>query len=172
MQPQDGSDLVAVLIMAVFFALAFSIPVLLSLAGLIGRLRHRERIAGRRSALAGILLTDLKTFPGGVDGSVPPAMLVSEAVYSADYFIVLVSNLKKIIGGRLGLYTDLATRARDEVTLRLLESARAGGYDAVCNVRIEWADITGTAAGADPRKKSATVSLLATGTAYRRSTTP
>lgn len=148
------------------------IPVALLLGtlviGAIGRSRHRQRLAQRRSSLAGFLVTDLKSFPGGAHLTPPPAMVVAEAVYSAGNFATFASNLKKIIGGNLGFYRDLAERTREEVTLRLLETARANGYDAVCNLRIEWSDITGTTTDRNSQKKAAMVSLMATGTAYRR----
>ncbi len=169
LQTESDAGTIELVIAIVFSLVLLGGPILLGVVfGYIGRSRHRGRLARRRAALADVLLTDIKTFPGGVDGSVPPRMVVAEAVYSADYFITLLSNLKKIIGGSLGFYRDLAERTREEVTLRLLETARAAGYDAVCNVRIEWSDITGTTAGANAAKKAATVSLLASGTAYRR----
>jgi uncharacterized protein YbjQ (UPF0145 family) len=137
------------------------------LIGSLGRSRHRARLAQRRAAIGDMLVTDIKTFPGGVDMTAPPTMVVAEAIYSADYFMSVVSGLKKIVGGSMGFYRDLAERTREEVTLRLLETARAGGYDAVCNIRIEWSDITGNTASSTGQKV-ASVSLLAVGTAYRR----
>ncbi len=167
-QTSGEEGIIAAVITIALMLVSFSIPVVLGVIGAVGRAGHRKQLARRRAALAGMLLTDIKTFPGGVDRTAPPTMLVAEAVYSADYFMTFASNLKKIIGGSLGFYRDLAERTREEVTLRLLEAARAAGYDAVCNLRIEWADITGTTAGAQARQKAASVSLLATGTAYRR----
>ena len=38
-------------------------------------------------------------------------------------------------------FQTLLTRARREATLQLLELARDNGYNAVCNIRLDMADI-------------------------------
>jgi uncharacterized protein YbjQ (UPF0145 family) len=137
--------------------------------GVIGRRRHRRSLAARRETLSGMLLTDLRSFPGGVDSAKTPELVVTQAVYCADGFASFVSHLKKVVGGNLGFYQELTSRTREEATVRLLELARAAGFDAVCNLRIDWTDIAGTGSP-ENRKKGAMVSLMASGTAYRRTT--
>ena len=61
-------------------------------------------------------------------------------------------------------YYSLMERARRETLAKLIEQARAMGYNAVCNVRIEPADISG--AVTNPKKKSVMVCVIATATAY------
>jgi len=47
---------------------------------------------------------------------------------------------------------------------KLIEQARGMGYNAVCNVRLEPADVSG--AITNPKKKSVMVCIIATATAY------
>ena len=61
----------------------------------------------------------------------------------------------------------LFDRARREATLRMLESAKAQGYNAVCNVRFGGMDIGGnTSAGGKKANQMAIVAV--SGTAYCR----
>ena len=153
------------------FVVAIVIPALLILWGLtVGRIverRHLRRLAARRLALAHVLVTDLKSFPGaGVDPKAPPQILIGEAVIAADYLKSFLAGLRKIIGGELRSYQNLMFRAREEALLRVIEQAHAQGYDAVCNMRLETADIAGSSGNA--KNKATFCAVLASGTAYRR----
>jgi len=141
-------------------------------AGKIAEKKHLKSLDTREAALlTGFLISDLRTCPGAV---APGAVLVTgESVISSDYFKTFVSTLKKIIGGELTTLQTLMTRARREAILRMVESARRQGFDAVCNVRLDTADIGGSGVSAEKVLTMATV--LASGTAYRRApatTTP
>jgi hypothetical protein len=58
-------------------------------------------------------------------------------------------------------------RARREATLRMIDQARLAGYNAICNVRYESADIAGNAATNDGRTKPLKMaSCTVSGTAY------
>ena len=63
-------------------------------------------------------------------------------------------------------YRSLLFRAREEALLQILEEAEHEGYDAVCNLRVDTADIGGNSM----QRGVPTVGIMATGTAYRRST--
>jgi uncharacterized protein YbjQ (UPF0145 family) len=60
-------------------------------------------------------------------------------------------------------YQSLLVRARREALQRLVEEARAQGYNAVCNVRYYSTDIAGAS---KRRSRAVMVTLLAAGTAY------
>jgi uncharacterized protein YbjQ (UPF0145 family) len=60
-------------------------------------------------------------------------------------------------------YQSLATRARREALLRIIEKAKSQGYNAICNLRMDSADIGGSATS---KKGSVMVSIIASATAY------
>ena len=61
----------------------------------------------------------------------------------------------------------MSERARREATLRMIDQARLAGYNAICNVRYESADIAGNAATNDGRTKPLKMaSCTVSGTAY------
>ena len=141
--------------------------ILLLLGWTVGRTAERlhfRSIRQREEALAHVLVTDVRTFPPAADPSAHAAVVMSEVVIATDYLKTFLAGLRKIVGGELRSYESLMARARREVVLRLMEQAVALGYDAVCNVRLNTADI----GGGTMRKRAAMVELMATGTAYRR----
>lgn len=147
-----------------------AIPAVLILLGLtvgtITERRHFTDLARRERALAHLLVTDLRTFPPAAGASPTPAMIVREAVIGTDYFKTFVAMLKKFIGGELRSYETLMERARREALLRVLEDAHRQGFDAVCNVRIDTADIQSPEARS--KAKATAVGVIVSGTAYRR----
>lgn len=141
----------------------FIILILLGLiVGKTTEVRHLRRLDRREKGIAHMLVTDLRSFPGGVDRAKPPAMVTGEAVIATDYLKSFLARLRKILGGELKSYRSLMTRARREAILRMMEKAQAQGYDAVCNLRLDSADIGGMAG----RRGVAMVEAFATGTAY------
>ncbi len=125
--------------------------------------RHLSSLKRREEALADMLVTDLKRFPGGADASAGVLMVSGEAAIATDYFKTFLAGLRKMVGGELRSYQSLMLRARREAVLRMLEEAHGQGYDAVCNVRLNTSNISGIS-----RKRPPVVEMLATGTAYRR----
>ena len=89
-------------------------------------------------------------------------MVRGEAVIATDYLKTFLARIRNILGGEVKSYRSLMLRARREAILRMLEQARQQGYDAVCNVRLNTADIGGMAT----RRRAAMVEIFATGTAY------
>jgi len=141
--------------------------VLIMLGLFVGRTverRHFRRLGEREVALSYMLVTDLRTYPGGVDTSRTPMMVTGQAVIATDYLKSFLAGLRKILGGELKSYRTLMIRARKEAMLRMMEEAQAAGYDAVCNLRLDSADIGGMTG----RRGAAMVEAFATGTAYRR----
>lgn len=146
----------------------FSPLILLVVFFFIGRLTeggHLRRLARREAAVRGMLVTDLRRFPGDVETGKPPALVVGEACIATDYWKSFLSSIRKIFGGEMRSYQTLVDRARREATLRMLETARSLGYNAVCNVRLDTADVGGAAMAA--KQVAVTIEILATGTAYR-----
>ena len=143
--------------------LPFAILILLGLVvGKTTETRHLRRLDQREQALVDMLVTDIRSFPGGVDVAKPPTMVFGQAVIATDYLKSFLAKLRKILGGELKSYRSLMTRARREATLRMMEEAHAQGYNAVCNLRLDSADIGGMAG----RRGVAMVEAFATGTAY------
>lgn len=135
-------------------------------AGRFAEKRHLADLADRETAASGVTLNDLRVFLPAADAARGTTLVTGEAVISSDYFKTFVAKLKGFIGGELKSLQTLMDRARREAVLRMVEEARAKGYDAVCNVRIEGFDI----AGASVQKKGGIVlvAVLASGTAYKR----
>jgi len=116
---------------------------------------------GRRMKLSHMLVSDLKSFPRGRDPSKGAEIVVGEVVIATDYLKSFYANFRKILGGELRSFYSLMTRARREAILRMMEKARNEGYNAVGNLRIEFADIGGIIA-----RGTITVAVIASGTAY------
>lgn len=136
-------------------------------AGRIAERRHFRRLAEREQVHAGkFVVTDLRSFPGGVDPSKSPALVSGEVVISSDYFKTFAAALKKIIGGELRGLETLMHRARREAVLRMMERAAAAGYDSICNVRVEGYDVAGSSQRA--KKAMVLVAIQVSGTAYKR----
>lgn len=154
--------------------IALSIPVILIIVGFtaggITERRHFADIEQRERAMSHILVTDLRWFPGGAQSSPGTTIVIGEVVLASDYFKTFISGLKKIIGGELRAYERLLERARREAVLRVMEQAHQAGFDAVCNIRLETADLVGTEA--QKKAKAAAVAVIASGTAYRRGGVP
>lgn len=140
-------------------------------AGTIAERRHLRRLALEEAeVLAPMLVTDLRSFPmcgaGASSEATAPALVTGESVISSDYFKTFVSALKKIVGGELRTLETLMSRARREAIVRMARRARSLGYDSICNVRIESADLGGS--GESTQKAMTMVCVVASGTAYKR----
>lgn len=113
--------------------------------------RHLRRLAEREAAARGFPVTSLKTAADAARGTGrPPALVCGEAVVASDGFKTWVFGLRNLVGGESRAFTRLHERARREAVLRMVEEAKAQGYDAICNVRFGAADIGGNATR--PRK--------------------
>ncbi len=149
--------------------LVFSIPIALLalglLAGTYAERRHIRNLDQREAATSGMLVTQIKTYPGNVPGDRPPGAIFAEAVIATDHFKTFLARLRNFFGGEVGSYQKMLTRARREAALRILEQARQEGYNAVCNIRLETADIGGNSA-TQGKKGMVMAATLASATAY------
>ena len=98
--------------------------------------KHFENIRRREADARNFPVVSFRTMPE--DWNVGSSNLVTgNIVISLDYFKRVIASLKGLIGGRIKTYEPLLDRARREAMLRMIESARSQGYDAVINVRLE-----------------------------------
>ncbi len=150
--------------------------VLLALGWFVGRSRekrHFQELDRREQLCQDMLVTQLKSFPSYVFGEKPPRMLVGEAVIATDYLKSFLAGLRNIFGGEVLSYETMIVRARREATLRILEQAQREGYNAICNLRLETADIGGSGVSNGNRKNQKVMSaILASATAYNAAQSP
>jgi uncharacterized protein YbjQ (UPF0145 family) len=147
------------------YALLVVVPLLGGL--LIGRWtegRHFKSLDQREAQNAGFLITQVKTFPFAT-AQTHPTILYGEAAIACDYFKAFAGGLRKLFGGEMKSYQTLLVRARREALQRIVEQARAAGYNAVCNVRYQSADIGGN--NTSGNKKGVVMAIvMVTATAY------
>ncbi|NND59891.1 MAG: heavy metal-binding domain-containing protein [Gammaproteobacteria bacterium] len=145
------------------FNVAIPISVIL-LAWLVGSLierRHYRSIIAREQALGDFTTTTFEKLPQRWRAS-EPMLVTGSVVVSIDYFKRLRAGVRAIFGGRIKHYEPLLDRARREACLRMIDSARVAGYNAVINTRIETAKLASTGRRGDG---TAGVEILAFGTA-------
>lgn len=131
--------------------------------------RHLRSLDERERMAEGFVVTTLKTAcAGDADPNRKPCLVTGEAVISSDCFKNWLFGFVSFFGGESRSFTRLFERARREALLRMVDQARAAGYNAICNVRFGTADIAGTAAtnGRKNTMKMAACSVF--GTAYVR----
>ena len=139
----------------VIFLVPVVILVVFLVVGHMTEAKHLKSLALREPQVADLTVTTLKRPCGG------------EAVIASDGFKSWLFGLKNLVGGESKTFVRLFDRARREATLRMLESAKAQGYNAVCNVRFGGTDIGGnTSAGGKKANQMAIVAV--SGTAYCR----
>ena len=76
----------------------------------------------------------------------------------------VIAGLRGIVGGRVKTYEPLLDRARREAVLRMIEDARAQGFDGIFNVRLETSRLANSRGDGEG---TAGVEMLAFGTAVR-----
>ena len=127
--------------------------------------RHCRSLQQREEQQADCFVTQVKSYPNAAPDGPPSRMVVAEVVIATDYLKSFLARLRNIFGGEVRSYQSLLIRARREATLRILEEARRQGYNAVCNIRLDTADVGGSTA----TRKVAMVAIIASGTAYHAS---
>ncbi len=138
---------------------------MLALALLVGswlERRHLRSMKQREAALATMVVSDLSSYPCRVSEGPPPQLIVAEVVIACDYFKAFLASWKLLFGGNVRSYQRVVDRARREAALRVLEQARSLGYNAVCNLRIESADVGGNT----QQSQMPMSAVIAFGTAY------
>lgn len=131
-------------------------------AGGAAERKHLRSLLERERRHADILTSDVKTFPRADPARPGAELLVAEVVIAADYLKTFLAGLRGLVGGEVGSYQTLLMRGRREALQRLREQARARGYSALGNLRIETADVGGNASA----RRMPMAAILASGTAY------
>ena len=145
----------------------YGLPLLLlMIAYFIGSMvekAHFRNIRKREDAVHGFPVVSFDTMPDDWHVSTS-TMVTGSIVISLDYFKRVIAGLRGLIGGRIKTYEPLLERARREALLRMTESARKQGYDAVFNVRLETSRLANSRRDG---KGTAGVEMLAFGTAVK-----
>ena len=134
-------------------------------AGTMAEQKHFRRLEAREDATLDIIRTNSKHYLVPRPGATGPMMVCAETVVASDYFKNFLASFRKIFGGEMRSYNSLMDRARRETLTKLVEQAKAQGYNAVCNVRLEPADIGGSLG----KKGAAMVCIVGSATAYHSS---
>jgi uncharacterized protein YbjQ (UPF0145 family) len=114
-------------------------------AGTIQERRHLVSLDDREPAVAGIVVSDLRTAPPGITAA-SGELVMGQVVLGSDRGKQVVAQLRSLLGGEVRSFQKILVRARREARLRMLEEARRMGADCVVNVRYETSEITGLAA--------------------------
>ena len=142
------------------FGLPFLILIFAYLLGSWLERRHFRNLRKRESDQHGYPVTTFETLPQGwTVGST--GLVTGSVVISLDYFKRVIAGLRALVGGRIKTYEPLLDRARREAVLRMIESARRDGYDALINVRIETSRLANASRDG---KGTAGIEMLAFGT--------
>jgi len=148
-----------------FSVLFFAIP--LVVCGLIiGRTvekRHFARLAEHDASNQDFLVTNLKTFPMAANVDKAPALVTSEVVIGSDYLKSWLAGWRGFFGGEIKSLQTLQVRAKREAIARLIDQARAQGFNAICNLRVSSSDISGATKS---KKSTPMATVLAAATAY------
>lgn len=149
----------------VILAISISIPLIGIFGGRITEYRHLKSLARREAETSHIIVTQMKSFPTQIAGSGEPTIVHAETVIASDYLKTFLASMRGIFGGEVRSYQKMLDRARRETLLRLIDSAQEQGYNAICNVRLETADVGG---GTMTRGKNAIpmAAILGWATAY------
>ena len=133
------------------------------ITGSILERRHFENIRRREEQHRQFPVVTFATIPDGWQ-VVSSDLVTGNVVVSLDYFKRFLASLRALVGGRIRSYEPLLERARREALLRMIESARSGGYHAIVNVRLETARLANSRGNGEG---TAGVEMLAFGTALR-----
>lgn len=103
--------------------------------------KHYQSIFRREQELGDVLIFETRNLPD--EASVSGGQMVQgNVVISTDYFKMFVSGLRMLVGGRLKTYETLLDRGRREAVLRMKQSAKQLGADAIFNVRFETSSVS------------------------------
>lgn len=100
--------------------------------------RHYRSIRSRERASRQLPAVTFRSLPPGWEVR-ESGLVTGSVVVSVDYFKRFMAGLRRLVGGRIKSYEGILDRARREAVLRMKDDARARGYTAVMNVRLETA---------------------------------
>lgn len=158
----DGSllDLLPIFLPILF---TFGLLALGFFAGTAIEKKHFRDIQRREVELRQLLAVSFRKLPTGWQAA-DSRLVTGSVVVSLDYFKRFLAGLRAIFGGRVKSYEPLLDRGRREAMLRMKESARDAGCNAVLNVRLQTSTL---ASGRRDGKGVAGIEILVFGTAIR-----
>jgi len=149
----------------IFSLLFFAVPLVVC-GMIIGRSvekNHFAELDQKEAANRDFLVTNLKTFPLAASGMQDPTIVMSEVVIGSDYLKSWLAGWRGFFGGEIKSLQTLQVRAKREAIVRLIDQARQQGFNAICNLRINSANITGVAKSKNSLPMAV---VIATATAY------
>ncbi len=152
--------------MEMVIQLLFFIVPLVVCGLIIGRTVEKNHFAAldlREAANRDFLVTNSKAYPRAVCGLLDPSIVTSEVVIGSDYLKSFLSGWRGVFGGEMKSLQALQVRAKREAIVRLIYQAKAQGYNAVCNLRVDGITVVGAT---KQKNKMLMASVLATATAY------
>lgn len=170
MQEAAGA-LVTLLAIALSLLASFGPLLLFFVVGRVIERRHLRSIEEREHRLRHIVVTNLRTVPGGV-AATEGFLVLGDVVIAPDHFKTWAAGLKTLVGGRLNTLVSLMDRARREALLRMKEDADRQGARFVINVRFETANLRRVSSDGGQQQGAAMVEMLCYGTALRTPRTP
>jgi uncharacterized protein YbjQ (UPF0145 family) len=152
---------------AISLFLNYGWPVLLLMSAyFIGTLiekNHFRNIRRREAEYQSMPVVTFDTMPEEWDAG-ESTLVTGSIVVSLDYFKRVIAGLRGIVGGRVKTYEPLLDRARREAVLRMIEDARAQGFNGIFNVRLETSRLANSRGDGEG---TAGVEMLAYGTAVK-----
>lgn len=101
--------------------------------------KHFESLVEREKSTLYLPLKSSKNFSHTPSET---RMFMGSVVIGQDYFKMISSGLRSLVGGRMHSYESLIDRGRREAILRLKEEAIHWGAQEVINLRIETSSIS------------------------------
>lgn len=157
-------------LLIVFLPVFFLFGVFL-LGTIVGRMvekRHLKDLARREERHRDFILQNGQNLPAGYVAS-EARLACGSVVISEDAWKKLAARFRQFFGGNILSYELLLERARREANLRLIESARAHGSDAVINLRSTTAEL-GMGGGKSMFPVGMEVVVFGTGVKLRKET--
>jgi uncharacterized protein YbjQ (UPF0145 family) len=152
---------------AISLFLNYGWPILLLMSAyFIGTLiekNHFRNIRRREAEYQSMPVVTFDTMPEDWDAG-ESTLVTGSIVISLDYFKRVIAGLRGIVGGRVKTYEPLLDRARREAVLRMIEDARAQGFNGIFNVRLETSRLANSRGDGEG---TAGVEMLAYGTAVK-----
>ena len=130
--------------------------------------RHFRSLEEREKQNTDFIQSQLRSFPLCSPNTRPPTLVVTEVVIASDYLKSFLASWRNLFGGEVRSFSSLQERAKRESVSRLIDQAKQQGYNAICNVRIESADVGGGSAS----RKVPMAAVLASATAYCAAVAP
>ena len=88
-----------------------------------------------------MIVSTTETIPGREVAEIL-GLVIGNVVQSRNIGRDIQAGLKSIVGGNVGVYTELLSKARDEATWKMIGNAETLNADAVVNVRYTTSSIT------------------------------